>query len=690
MSRSLRRTLRWIGIGLAGLILLLVLFLAFFDLNLLKHPIERIATSHVGRQVVIAGRLEGHLLSWTPQVTVNGLQVANPPGEEPPHMLAIDRLLIRVRLLPLLHGAVVIERLELTHPVVDLHRDVHGHANWTFENQRPSNAPAGPPARLPVVRTLIVDSGQLSVQDAILHLDAQAKLQAHEQASADDPHAFRLEAKGTLNRQPLALSAFGGPLLSVDAARPYPFALQITAGDIHIESDGIVRKPFDMGTIALTIRATGGDLADFYYLTQLAFPNTPPFTLRASIERDDNVVHVNSLAGQVGGSDLHGKLDVDLSHKRPMVSGDLISKQLRMQDLAASLGSKAAGSVSDTSGHSLSTQEKHRATRKPRAPPATVPANARLLPDARLQVERVRAMNADVRFTATSIEAGAVPMKQVLLHIRLQDGVLSLDPVEFTMPQGTLHGTVRIDARGSVPATQLDLRVSNIELAQLKDKAPDASAPLSGDLQARIVAAGKGDSVHDFAADANGRVTVVLPHGEVREAFAELTGIDVVRGLGLLLAGPDQRTAIRCGVAQFALQDGTMHVQNLVFDMQNVLVTGTGEIRLGPEELDLTVTGEPKKLRFGRLHTPIKVGGHLLKPSVGVSATKTLTQGAIATALGVLITPLAAVIAFVDPGLAKDADCAALLAEAGNAQAAPAAQQRRGENAPAAPPEKPR
>ena len=35
-----------------------------------------------------------------------------------------------------------------------------------------------------------------------------------------------------------------------------------------------------------------------------------------------------------------------------------------------------------------------------------------------------------------------------------------------------------------------------------------------------------------------------------------------------------------------------------------------------------------------------------------------------ALALGVLLTPVAAMLAFVDPGLAKDADCTALLAQA--------------------------
>ena len=51
-------------------------------------------------------------------------------------------------------------------------------------------------------------------------------------------------------------------------------------------------------------------------------------------------------------------------------------------------------------------------------------------------------------------------------------------------------------------------------------------------------------------------------------------------------------------------------------------------------------------------------------PKIGVQAGKALEQAGGAAALGALLTPLAAVLAFVDRGLAKDADCAALLQQA--------------------------
>ena len=187
-------------------------------------------------------------------------------------------------------------------------------------------------------------------------------------------------------------------------------------------------------------------------------------------------------------------------------------------------------------------------------------------------------------------------------------------------------------------------------------------------MQARLVAAGSGDSLHDFAAAADGTATFVLPHGEINAAFAELTGVDVAHGLGLLLKGGQDREEVRCGIAQFNIQNGTMRAQDFVVDAKDVRITGRGEVRLGPEELDLSLRGEPKKFRLARLKAPVKITGHLLKPSIGLAAGPAVKQGAVATALGVALTPLAAVIAFVDPGLAKDADCAALL---GDSAAAP-------------------
>ena len=655
-SPRLKTTLKWTGIVLLGAVVLSLVALALIDWNAMKGPLERLASARSGRTVTISGPLDVHIWTWTPKLAVQGLTIGNPPWEAAQPLVRIERLNAELKLLPLLKGNVILPRLELVHPEVYLHRDTSGRANWTFESTRPTNAKASPPPKLPVVRNFLIKDGKLIMHDEVLHLEARGTVQAQEKVTEDDAKAFHIEAKGTLNKKKFSIRLAGGPLINLDPDHPYPFDMAIEAGDIRVSSTGSVRKPFDLGRVTLDVHASGGDLADLYYLTQLATPNTPPFKLSAHVERNASVFNVTAIDGRVGESNMGGEFKVDASRKRPSITGTLTSRKLRLLDLGAALGAepKSEGTLQGAA-------ESPKPSRK--GAQETAPAKATLFPESRLQVERVRAMDADVRFSSQSITAGSLPLKHVAMHLKLKDGVLAVTPFELEMPQGRIRGTANLDARGKTPHTKLDVRIDNLQLEQIKGKAPDAQPPLDGLMHGRIVFDGRGDSVHDFMADANGQVSMILPQGEVRAAFAELTGINVARGLGLLLKKDEERAEIRCGLAHFDVKRGLMTADNVVFDTEDVRITGRGEIRLGPEELDLSIKGEPKKVRIARLRTPIEIKGHLRKPSIGVDTGKTVKQAAIATALGTALTPFAAIIAFIDPGLAKDENCSALLSQ---------------------------
>ena len=73
--------------------------------------------------------------------------------------------------------------------------------------------------------------------------------------------------------------------------------------------------------------------------------------------------------------------------------------------------------------------------------------------------------------------------------------------------------------------------------------------------------------------------------------------------------------------------------------------------------------GKPKNFQLVRLRAPITMTGSLAHPVLGVKTSAIVAQGGIAVALA-FVNPLAAVLAFIDPGLAKDANCGPLLADA--------------------------
>ncbi|HEY0265771.1 MAG TPA: hypothetical protein VGC16_03410, partial [Rhizomicrobium sp.] len=155
----------------------------------------------------------------------------------------------------------------------------------------------------------------------------------------------------------------------------------------------------------------------------------------------------------------------------------------------------------------------------------------------------------------------------------------------------------------------------------------------------------------------------VVPQGGMKHSLAEWAGVDVLTALSLNLSGDNSDTQLRCAVAAFDTKDGVMTAQRFVIDTEPVRVDGSGTINLRDETLDMRLQGAPKHFQFVRLHAPITVTGPLAHPALGVKAGSIVAQGGIGAALGFLFPP-AALLAFIDPGLAKDARCGPILADA--------------------------
>jgi uncharacterized protein involved in outer membrane biogenesis len=247
-----------------------------------------------------------------------------------------------------------------------------------------------------------------------------------------------------------------------------------------------------------------------------------------------------------------------------------------------------------------------------------------------------------VNFHAHRLDVGRLPLSEVGAKATIDHDVLTVAPLSAQVLGGTGTVYLRLDATKDIPAASADLRITNLQLGQIDHKDLN-QPPIEGLMQARITITGAGRSVHQVAASANGTVKLQVLQGAIRESVAELTGIDL-RGLGLLVSKDKQEVPLRCAFADFKAQYGTLIAQRLLLDTAPVLITGDGQIHLDSEALDLVVRGHPKSVRLFRLRTPVLLRGTLAHPSVDIQGSKS-------------------VLVLVDPGKAKDADCAALLAD---------------------------
>lgn len=628
---------KWAGGIALAVIAAVVIFLILFDWNWLRGPIGRWASAEYGREIELNGDLDVNLFSWTPSAQIRQLRIGGPDWANARDTLKVEDALVSVRLRKLFAGQLEMPRVIISKPEAVLIATEDGRQSWKLNPDAPDDG-----LKLPLINRLVIRDGTISLDERGRDMKLEATINARE--GSDGRAGFLLEGRGSLNGTPLTLEVRGGPFINIRRNQPYDFRAELAGVGSRLTANGEITRPFDLGRFNADLTLRGRDLADIYLLTGIAAPNTPPYRLAGKLTRNDEVFTFNDFSGRVGSSDLRGDLKVDKVGDRRRVVADLRSNLLDIDDLAAVLGAEpqvtSSGNTVVTSG-----------------------APGRLLPDASLNVERLRAMDGTLRYRAARVKRNELDVRRVDLGADLEKGVLNLDPVAFTFNRGELRGTARINATRNTPYTAADFRLRGYPLESIIP-ARNGAPTVTGSALGRAKLEGSGNSVHDFAANSKGTLSLVVPQGRIRAAFAELLGINVTAGLGRLLSGDTGTSEIRCAVADFTVSGGTATARTLVIDTTPVLAKGTGTIDLGSETMNVRIDGETKEARLVRLWSPITVQGPLTGPRVGIDGGSVAGQVGLGAALGALINPLVALLPFVDPGLAEDANCGALISSA--------------------------
>jgi uncharacterized protein involved in outer membrane biogenesis len=478
--------------------------------------------------------------------------------------------------------------------------------------------------------------GSLSVPNARIHLrDARRHLNFDGELTALGRGAdnLRINAAGRLNTRPVTLAVVADPLAAARRDTPYRFRFEEQSSGSTLAGHGQLARPFDLRRLKMTLEASGDDLKDLYFLVGVNFPDTGTYRVSGEMQRAEMQFAFTNVQGKSGASDIAGTVRVDSTSERAQLTADLHSERLRRADL----GKRAA----------------KRAPERKQGQP--------LLPDTPMKLDALRRTDSTFNYRARNVDLGKLQLNTLAGTVKVDHGVLTAAPVSAKFADGSVTAQLKFDGSKDRAATQLALDLHGLQLSQFgrnKDQ-----PPLKGLLRAKVRLAGKGRSPHELAASTDGTIVAILPQGEIRASLAELGGIDF-RGLGLMLSGKKPMTTLRCGVVAFDAHDGKLTSKALVIDTEPVLITGAGMLDLDSEALDFQFRGHPKRVRL-RLRTSLVVHGTLAQPAVGLKASSSIAQTGAGVALGVLLTPLAAIAAFIDPGRAQDADCAALIASNG-------------------------
>ncbi|MCB1930349.1 MAG: AsmA family protein [Rhodocyclaceae bacterium] len=647
----MKRTGTIVGI----LVLIVAIVVAAWDWNWFKGVIADRVRDRTGRDLVIEGDIDVDL-SLTPTVRVRDIRFENAAWSDRGDMLSIGELSFRIALPALLRGRLVLPEVHLAAPAVLLEKAASGDANWALESPPLAVEAAVPDDRseFPVIGLLTITDGRLRYLDPAAETDIEADLATVVGESEAAPDRFELTGQGRLRNSALRLTLTTGPLLALrEGDAPFPVALDLVAGETEVHAKGTLAAPLALGGVDLRIRLKGPNPAALDALLDLPLPDLPPYDLRGHLQRDGERWHLRAFAGNVGDSDLAGEVVFDPGGERPSIDADLVSRKLDFDDLAGLIG----GTPDPTETASPEQRQQAQATSRKQT----------VFPDKPIDLTRMRAVDASVRFEGKSILAPGLPLDNVVMNLRLQAGVATLQPLNFGIGRGNIRSNVRVDGTDEPPRIVLETEFENLDLRELLAEVAIARESF-GRVGGRSKLRGAGDSVAAFMASVSGETVLAMTGGEIDSLLIEALGLDAGELLGALLA-KDRNIPIRCAVADLGFDAGTMRVRTLVIDTDDSVVTGEGEVQLGSESLALTVEAHPKDFSLLSTRTPIHVTGRLKDPKVMPDAGGLAARGAVAAGLAVLLGPAAALIPLIEPGNAENSDCHQLLQRAKRASA---------------------
>ncbi|GAA0735836.1 AsmA family protein [Sphingomonas japonica] len=612
----------------------------------LKGPFERTVAAMTDRKVVVRGDFQLYFAPFDIKFLAEGLSIANPSWASRPYLLAARRIDTRIAPLSLLFGKRRLRWLDLDGAAFALewNRD-HSANSWTFASESKAE-----PLDLPVIDRATLQATALRYRDPRLQLLADLDFATITSKDARIGDAVRFSGDGRIRETPFTvLGALLTPNATV-ARGSNQLVLQADAAGNRIDVTGTLPSLAEIERVPLATRARGRNAADLLGILGIVVPNTRAYRLTAQLVKRDTAYRFTKMTGRFGDSDIAGAFTVETGDPRVHIDADLATRTLDIVDVAPFIGYNP----------DLVADRGYQA-----AAGATGAAPARLLPDANLRAEGLRAFDADVRYRVARLRSDSVPVTDVAATVALDDGLLTLSPFAFTMARGKVASDITIDWRRRPARTRYDIRLGTTPMAQLLAGFGVAEAGTSGTVKGRIELVGDGDTLHDSLATSRGRIAFVIPQGTFWTRNVQLSELDFGTFAQKMFEDRlKEPVRINCGLVAFTVRGGAAGADPILIDTTKNVILGRGGFSFASEQMDLAFRADGKKFSLFSGQSPVGVGGYFSQPSLDVISPQLLGRAGAGLGLAALVAPPAALLAFVDVGDAKAAACGPVLAGA--------------------------
>ncbi len=586
--------MKWI-IRLIGVILLIAVVAVGSLFLLPKDRIAKVAADQLrhltGRDVSITGDVG---ITFWPilGISASELEVGNAAWAKDGAMLSAANAAIGVDAMALIRGEIKITNIEAQSPTIRLEQRKDGRASWQFSDggsdAQISTETAPTPANAP--RPLTIQ--RLDITDATLIYDAEgADLVRYEGVdlsldwpertgdavinAAIRPAGERVTVKATIDRFDQFLNGEVRPVSARLDTKGGGFTLAgraalsgAVAGDLTLKMPDTARFLAALGAGNVQLPQGLGRSADV--------------TVQMTLTPDRRLA-LRDMTADLGGNVLRGAADITLNGT-PDINAQLSAGALDLTGFAGSEGGNAGATTGSTAASASSGWSK-----------------------SAIDASGLAGFNGEISVRADSIELGTLSLGATRILLRNDKSRMVAELREINAYNGLVSGEFVVNNRNGLSVGG-KLAARGIEMQPLLMQAAGLSR-FKGMGDAELSFLGSGASLDAIMRSLRG-------NGAVNVGRGSIDGID----LDALMGNFDVQggtTVFDSLGATFAIDSGVLRNSDLLMMLPNFTATGVGQVGLGAQTIDYTVT--PKALRVNGdrgLAIPVRIVGPWAAPQI--------------------------------------------------------------------------
>ena len=451
-----RSVLRWIAISTGALIAVAVLGLLVFttfaiplDLSWSRDRIETAATEALNRRVVVDGEIELIPALW-PTLEINGVRIGNPGDWSDADFVVLDRVRVKVGVIPILRGEIRIEEITVDGLTVALEVDAKGRGNWLIDR-------LGGEAESVRVETAMdlrfVELQQLSLNDVAVTYrsavgDTVSALELTEvSGNVENDQPMRFSIQGAVQDVPFTVTVGADSFATlIDDGSEWHVDTSVEAAGTKLTIIGDVTDPLKAKGLALEFTLTSDDMMEFEALSARQLPPIRSFNIRGRINESDGAYRVESLSGEIGRTKFTGELEVDTSGARLRLLGAIDVPRIDAGFLASAV---------------YATESRASANTAPAVSGEPIDIDKPIL-----NFVALSSFDADLTLVIREIVNADTSVRDASLNVSVKGGVLTA-PIEATVADVPFNGELRLALQDGAAATSIFLQANESDIGTL-------------------------------------------------------------------------------------------------------------------------------------------------------------------------------------------------------------------------------